>query len=228
LCRRTEVQVVQPYRWLTFRGFLNHLGDLEDAWRWRFMSRILGLREGFPQDTYDRCAQHPNFEMVTGAAVESVRIAGQHVEIATPRGLYAADFVICGTGIDMDFALKPEMSRFASNIATWGDCYTPPEAERNERLARFPYLASDFGFTEKVAGQTPWIRNIHLFSIASTMSFGPSGSSINAMTTVVPKVVSGLTRGLFKADIERHWADFSAYDVPQAVIRPAQDDRHKA
>jgi hypothetical protein len=28
-----------------------------------------------------------------------------------------------------------------------------------------------------------------------------------------------LTRALFRADIERHWASFSAYDVPQAVVR---------
>jgi hypothetical protein len=27
-----------------------------------------------------------------------------------------------------------------------------------------------------------------------------------------------LTRGLFRADIERHWASFRAYDVPQAVV----------
>ncbi len=48
------------------------------------------------------------------------------------------------------------------------------------------------------------MRDIHLFNIASTMSFGPSGSSINAMTTAVPKLVAGLTRGLFKGDLERH------------------------
>jgi hypothetical protein len=34
----------------------------------------------------------------------------------------------------------------------------------------------------------------------------------------VPKLVHGLTRGLFRADIERHWASFKAYDVPQAVV----------
>ena len=51
------------------------------------------------------------------------------------------------------------------------------------------------------------------------MSFGPSGSSINAMTTAVPKLVAGITRGLFRADVDRHWADLCAYDVKQAVPR---------
>jgi len=50
------------------------------------------------------------------------------------------------------------------------------------------------------------------------MSFGLSGSSINAMTTAVPKLVSGLTRGLFQADLYRHWAEFSAYDTVQTVL----------
>ena len=64
------------------------------------------------------------------------------------------------------------------------------------------------------------------------MSFGPSGSSINAMTTAVRKLVDGLTRGLFKGDLHRHWQSLQAYDVPQAVIsapvgaaKPSKDQR---
>ncbi len=63
------------------------------------------------------------------------------------------------------------------------------------------------------------MSDIHLFNIAATMSFGPSGSSINAMTTAVPKLVNGLTRGLFIGDLERHWQSLQRYDVPQAVLR---------
>ncbi|RXT42730.1 NAD(P)-binding domain-containing protein [Bradyrhizobium betae] len=222
LCRRAQIQVIQPYRWLTFRGFLRHLSDLDDAWRWRFMRTILEMREGFPQPTYDRCARHANFTLHEGAPLEAARQTAGGVELQTPRGIVAADLVICGTGIDMNFTGRGELAKFAGNIATWADRYQPPENERNARLGRFPYLGDDYAFTERVPGETPWISDIHLFAIASTMSFGPSGSSINAMTTAVPKLVNGLTRGLFRADIARHWASLSAYDVPQAVVtRPA-------
>ncbi|MGY4625695.1 NAD(P)-binding domain-containing protein [Bradyrhizobium sp. USDA 4486] len=223
LCRRAQIQLIQPYRWLTFRGFLRHLSDLDDAWRWRFMRKILEMREGFPQPTYDRCARHANFSLHEGAPVDAAQETGNGIALQTPRGTITADFVICGTGIDMNFAGRAELSRFAANIATWADRYQPPDNERNDRLGRFPYLADDYAFTERVAGTTPWISDIHLFAIASTMSFGPSGSSINAMTTAVPKLVNGLTRGLFRADIARHWASLGAYDVPQATItRPAR------
>jgi len=222
-CRRAEIQVIQPYRWLTFRGFLRHFCDLDDAWRWRFMRAILEMREGFPQATYDRCARHPNFRLQEGASIDTARETDSGVELQTSRGVFAADFVICGTGIDMNFAGRPELRNCAANIATWADRYQPPPDECSPRLGRFPYLADDYALIERSTGITPWIEDIHVFAIASTMSFGASGSSINAMTTAVPKLVHGLTRGLFRADIERHWASFKAYDVPQAVVeRKAQ------
>jgi cation diffusion facilitator CzcD-associated flavoprotein CzcO len=228
LCRRAKIQLIQPYRWLTFRGFLRHLSDLDDAWRWRFMRAILEMREGFPQPTYDRCARHSNFFLHQGAPVEAARRVSNKIELHTPHGSIVADFIICGTGIDMNFAGRRELRNFADNIATWADRYQPPPGERSARLGRFPYLADDYAFTERIPEETPWIANIHLFAIASTMSFGASGSSINAMTTAVPKLVHGLTRGLFRADIEQHWAAFKAYDVPQAVVARQVETAAKA
>ncbi len=219
LCRREEIQVIQPYRWLTFRGFMRHVSEIGDDWRWRFMHKILSLREGFPQHTFDRCARHDAFVLHLGAPLTGARMTGDAVTLSTPRGDVVADFVIAATGIGMDFTARSEMAGFAGNIARWSDRYTPPATTADERLGRFPYLGEDYAFQERVSGQTPWISGIHLFSIASTMSFGPSGSSINAMTTAVPKLVHGITRGLFQADLDHHWASLEAYDVPQAIVR---------
>ena len=144
------------------------------------------------------------------------------VVLNTTQGPLQADFVISATGIDVDFSARSELSEFAHNIATWADRYVPPADEQDARLAAFPYLADDYAFTERAPGATPWLRNVHLFAIGSTMSFGASGSSINALTTAIPKLVSGITRGLFRDDIERHWASLRAYDVPQAIITPRQ------
>jgi cation diffusion facilitator CzcD-associated flavoprotein CzcO len=217
-CRRLEPQVIQPYRWLTFRGFLQHLSELDDSWRWRFMSHVLGLREGFPQETYDRCARHDNFVLHAGAPWVDAETRGNRAAVRVPEGWFEADFLICGTGIAMDFEARPELGRFADNILTWRDRYDPPPVERDDRLAAFPYLDEDYAFMERRPGETPWLRDVHLFAIASTMSFGPSGSSINAMTTAIPKLVQGLTRGLFVADVERYWAALKAYDQPQAKV----------
>jgi FAD-dependent urate hydroxylase len=219
LCRRAEIQVIQPYRWLTFRGFLRHLCDLDDAWRWRFMNRILSMREGFPQFTYDRCARHGRFHLHQGAPVSAARETATGVTLSLPDGDLEVDFVIAATGIDIDLSLRPELRRFSNNVASWADRYTPPDGEANPRLGRFPYLADSYALTEREAGATPYLKDIHLFSIAASMSFGASGSSINAMTTAVPKLVHGITRDLFRDDLQRHWDGLEAYDVAQAVVR---------
>ncbi len=221
-CRRPEPTLVQPYRWLTFAGFLRHIGDMPDEWRWRFMQHILGLREGFPPETWARVSAFENFIMHLGRPWTSARIEDGRVLLETPKGPFMADFVICGTGVDHDPHHRPELAAFADNIATWGDRYTPPAAERNERLARFPYLTSDYAFAEKTPGRRPWIADIHLFGIGSTMSFGPSGSSINAMTIAVPKLVAGVTRGLFRLDLAEYWQHLQTYDVQQVEFDSAR------
>src|SRR4051794_24231449 len=134
LCRRAEIQLIQPYRWLTFRGFLRHFSELDDAWRWRFMRAVLELREGFPQHTYDRCARHQAFHLHEGAPVEAAVETADGLVLQTPCGEITTDFVICATGIAMSFAGRPELARFADNIARWADRYAPPLDEQDERL----------------------------------------------------------------------------------------------
>jgi hypothetical protein len=122
----------------------------------------------------------------------------------------------------MDASLVPELAGCADNIALWSDRYTPPEDAANERLSAYPYLAPDYAFVERRAGQTPWIRDIHFFGIGTSVSFGPAGSSINAMTIAVPRIAAGVTRGLLEADLPRLHADLRAYDLKQVELDPAR------
>jgi hypothetical protein len=122
----------------------------------------------------------------------------------------------------MDPAAVPELAGCADNIALWRDRYDPPAGEASARLGEFPYLAPDYAFVERRAGATPWIRDIHLFGIGTTMSFGPAGSSINAMSIAAPRLAAGVTRGLFEADLPRLHASLEAYDLAQVVLDPAK------
>jgi cation diffusion facilitator CzcD-associated flavoprotein CzcO len=217
-CRRPEPSVVQRYRWLTFAGFMRHIGDMPDEWRWRVMGNIMRAREGFPADTYKRVLAFTNFTMHVGRNWTDARMEDSRIRIDTTRGSFVADFAICGTGIRQNVALRPELSSFADKIALWGHRYTPPPDDEDPLLAAFPYLGPDYAFLERVPGGAPWLADIHLFGIGSTLSFGPSGSSINAMTIAVPRLVAGLTRGLFAGDILRHWESLRTYDVKQMEL----------
>lgn len=205
---------IQPFRWLTFAGFMRHLGDMPDLWRWRFMANILNAREGFPADTYARVMAFPDtFTMHAERPWTDARMEDGRIRIETTRGPFLADYAICGTGTRQDVHLRLELASFADKIALWNDRFTPPAGEEDPLLANYPYLGPDYALLEKTPGEAPWLADIHVFGIGSTLSFGPSGSSINAMNIAIPRLVAGLTHGLFAGDLERHWHSLLAYEV---------------
>ena len=191
------------------------------------MQHILAMRESIPQDAYDRMRRHDNFHIHVSHGWTGVELTGgRHpLSIETTQGRYHADFIIAGTGVDIYFNLKPELAGFARHIKTWADAYEPPPEEANERLAKHPYLDPYGVYMERETGLAPYLSSIFDFTIAATMSLGPSGSSINAMTTAVPLLAVGVIRSLFREDVEEHWRDFLTYDVP--VFVPTGPDEGK-
>ena len=212
-CRRPSHRRRQVYRWLMFAGFLRHLGDLDDEWRWRFMRHILDTRMGMPPETWKRVSAYPNHHLHTDAPWNGAEAHGEGVRIDVAGEPFDADFIICGTGSDEDFARRPELAPFADAIATWADRYAPPTAEQDARLGRYPYLGRDYAFQEKRPGMAPFLRDIHDFTFGATMSFGPSGCSIATLRIHVPALVAGITRGLFRDDVAHHFDSLRAYEA---------------
>jgi FAD-dependent urate hydroxylase len=220
--RATELKRLQPFRWMSNCGFMRHIDSLDDAWRWRFLRYILDLREAFPKETWERVVAHRGFRLHEGSPWQRVAVVGDAVHITTPKGTHEADFVIAATGLDVDLAQDALLAPFADRIALWSDRYTPPADERSERLARYPYLGPGLALTEKQPESAPFLGNIHLFTWASTLSFGPSGASINGMKFAVPKLVHGITRDLYTADLDAEWASLRAYNTPEFEITDEQ------
>lgn len=221
-CRRDELQRVQPYKAISFPGFLRHFHALDDATRWRFMVHLLDLREALPLETWNRVTRHANFHLHTSSPWEHVAVEGDAVRVHTPRGQFEVDFLICGTGFEMDVAQRVELAGLAQHVACWGDRFTPPTDQLRPRLARYPYLDSGFAFTEKTPGTAPFLRDIHCFDFGTMVSAGPSGSSINGMKFAVPRLVERITHDLFAADVEQHLANLLAYQTPEFPLALAR------
>jgi cation diffusion facilitator CzcD-associated flavoprotein CzcO len=210
-CRRPLLQPIQPLAWMGFAGFLRHLGDMDDAWRWRFMSYALGLREPFTKDAWNRVSRFSNYRLRVGEACKPLAADGEGVRVGTRNGDQTFDFLICGTGVEIDHELRPELRHFANDIARWKDRYAPPPDEADERLANFPYLSPSFAFTALKDGAAPHLANIHCFNFGATMSFGPSGAAIRPLRYVVPRLTQALTRELFRDDLPDYWDDLQAF-----------------
>jgi cation diffusion facilitator CzcD-associated flavoprotein CzcO len=219
-CRRDTHRRQQVYRWVMSAGFLRHCHELDDEWRWRFVSYVLETRMAMPAATWDRVSALSDFTLHTRANwLNAKAISGpsgeDQVEIETVKGPFIADFIISCTGHDQDLSARQELAPFANKVQLWRDAYHPPPDELNERLARYPYLNSNFCFQEKQKGDAPWLNRIHDFSFGPTMSFGPSGCSISTLRLTVEMLVAGITRELFREDVAMHWQ--SLQDHPDYI-----------
>ncbi|MEO1102748.1 MAG: NAD(P)/FAD-dependent oxidoreductase, partial [Pseudomonadota bacterium] len=211
--RRPQLQRVQPYKQVSYAGFLRHMADLPDAERWRMLTYLLDLREAFPKETWERVTEHANVTIHTARGWTDARAEHGRLVLETPKGDFSADFAIAGTGLDMDLAARAELAAIAGRVALWRDRYEPPAAERNERCARYPYLGPTFELTAIDDSDIEALARVRVFTFGATMSFGPSGASINALKFAAPRLTSGITCALFNEDAAAHFADLMAYDV---------------
>jgi hypothetical protein len=223
LARRESLPRVNPNRWIEFHGFLSHYAELPDALRWRYMRTLFAMSQPPPQETWDRCALHPQFHVHLGAPITALGMAGDAVHIATPRGDFVVDFLILGTGLTIDLAQRPELAAIAPHAALWRDRFAPPPGEESEAIGGFPYLGPDLSFTERVPGAAHWITRVRTCSFGSLVST-ISSAGISMMRPTVERMARGIARQLF---LEQAGADhvlLAAYDERELVSTALASD----
>jgi FAD-dependent urate hydroxylase len=206
--RRAALPLSNPRRWMEFAGFLAHYPDLPDLQRWRYMKRLLDISQPPPEPTFRRAVEMPGFQLRAATPWEKLRPAGPGVEVTTPHGVLSYDFVIAGTGLVVDLSLRPELAEIVPHIALWGDRFTPPPSELDQRLALFPYLDAHGGFTPRIAGATPWVSKLFANFRGSTLSLGPSAASNSNIRYTAPRIVSGVSKQLFMEEAETVYREF--------------------
>jgi cation diffusion facilitator CzcD-associated flavoprotein CzcO len=139
---------------------------------------------------------------------------GEAIRLETPRGAIEADFLVVGTGLVVDLSLRPELAALAPHAALWRDRFAPAEAERDAALGAFPYLTSDFAFTERHPGRAPWLSRIRCSSFAAMASTASSGG-ISTLRPTVERIAGGIARDLFLAQAEADHAALAAYAEPE-------------
>lgn len=195
--RRPNLPLSNPRRWMEFAGFLAHYPELPDLQRWRYMKRLLDISQPPPEPTFRRALELPGFRLRAATPWLALRAHEGGVQVETPSGPLHYDFVIAGTGIVVDLNLRPELADVTPHVALWGHRFTPPAAEDDERLARFPYLDRHGGFTERTPGSAPWASRLFANFRGATLSLGPSSASNSNIRYTAPRIISGVTRALF-------------------------------
>lgn len=216
LARRKSMPTINKLMGIGSYGVTAGFPKIEPAWRWRLMDYATKQQTPAPHNSTLRVSRHPNAYFHFDCGIRSMREEDGEVVITTNKGrIFRTDFVILGTGFNVDPLARPELAPFQDRIACWEDRYTPPEGEENAPLGRFPWLEEDFSFTEKEPGTAPWLKDIHCFNYGSSMSLGKVSGDIPAISEGALWLARGVSASLFIRDIDHHWQELLAYEKPE-------------
>lgn len=205
-------------------GAYDNYGALPDALRWQQAVRFRRAGSTPPPDAISRAVSFPNFHLHLGAPLISARLKGVRPVAETPQGEFAFDFAIAGTGYSVDLGSQAELRDFAGEILLWQDRFAPPDDQRDETLAAYPYLGSGHEYLEKVPGRAPHLKDIHVFNPAAFVSFGLPVGDVPSFKRDIPGIVARISRDLFLTDLAAHEARINgtiAEDFAPELYAPA-------
>ena len=220
--RRHHLPQINKGRGSATPGYFHGWSTLDDAERWALFVYLNDVQAPPPHETVRRALRQPEFHIHLGKSVEQaerrdgkavMRIRGEE----SPR---THDFLIVGTGFQVDAASIPEMGDLSRLVARWRDRYEPPETLRRDELGDFPYLGEGFELLEREPGSCAALSRIHLVNHGAALSQGAIASDIPGVNVAAERVSTAIVRSLFAEDIEPIRRDLEAFDEPELQDTP--------
>jgi len=200
--RRDTIAATPITRSRGFPGAYDNFHQLPDADRWHQAIRFRRAGSTPTTDAIERTVRYANFHLHLSAPWTNAAVRDGHVETTIDGVIHRFDFVIAGTGYSADIASRPELRDFGGHIRLWRDQYTPAAHEQDDALAVHPYLGAGHEFLEKMPGEAPLLRHIHVQNPAGFVSFGLPIGDVPSMKRDIPVIVGRISADLFRDDLD--------------------------
>jgi len=215
--RRADIPRINKFTGIGSQGVVHGFAGLPDEWKWRFLDHTLKAQTPPPRPSVLRISSHKESHFHLASPVTDLAVDNDHLVVTTPKGRYATDFIIFGTGFKVDLTLRPELAEFAPHIRLWSDRFATPEGMANPELESSPDLGDSFEFLEKVPGACPALARLHCFNYPATLSHGKLSGDIPAISEGADRLARGLVRELFVEDRARHFENLKAFATPEIL-----------
>ena len=215
--RRRELPRINKFTGIGSQGVVHGFAGLPDEWKWRFLNYAMGQQTPPPRPSVLRVSSFEQAHLHLGSPITDLKQEDDHVIVTTPKGSYAVDFLIFGTGFKIDLSNRPELAAVAPYIRLWQDRFPTPPGMANAELEGSPDLGEAFEFLERAPGSCPALSKIHCFNFPATLSHGKLTGDIPAISEGADRLARGIVRSLFVEDREKHFASLQAFDTPELL-----------
>jgi cation diffusion facilitator CzcD-associated flavoprotein CzcO len=209
------------------RGYPNLLElayQLPDAVRWR--NFLLGDRRvaSVPLDSIERVVGFKGFRIHLNTSLADVSMSGNGKVVAKAgRKTLRFDHLIAGTGYRVDLAAQPELARIHEHVALWRDRFQPAPGDESAAGAYYPYLGAGFEFLPRQEAGAEFVRNIHCFNLAASLSYGIPVGDVPSMVDH-PRLVTAIARDFYVAGVDTA-VNERFINMPQVAPSPAPYER---
>ena len=218
LVRRLAIPTVNKLMGIGSLGFTEGFPALPDAWRWRIMHYSQTTQTPPPRASVQRVSCHTNASLHLGVGIVSASLTEDSIVLTDAKNkTYKTDHVIFGTGFSIDMRQPEGLIAGAEHVLLWDDRFHPPTELQDRSLAQSPYLDGAFRFSEKTPGAAPWLRHIHCFNHAASLSLGKVSGDIPRVSEGAAWLACGIAKSLYVEDIDHHWNTLESYDTPELL-----------
>jgi len=204
LMRRATPPKINKSVYLGNCGAFHGFYSLPKDYRWNLFKIILTEGAPVPIESIERLKQFKNVTLYPNSTIKSINEKDSQLEIATATQVFTADHILVATGFNFDGMRQPELESFLDQIYTWDNVMDHQETPIEQKMSRFPYLGPSFEFVEKNVGQADYLKNIHCFNYAATLSHGLIAGDIPGISFGAERLARGIVADLFVADAQKH------------------------
>lgn len=197
ILRRDKLPAINKGASNTYYGYVEGYFYLSDAERWQFQKEA--VRKGIPPpvEALLRLQGEKRFKVLFNTCVERGSWDGEHVLLHTKGGLRKYDYLFLATGFATDGGKQPELAPFFDQILLWKDRPVAVGEAESARFLNSPYLGEHFQFLEKTERAAPFLKDIHCFNYAATMSHGQISGDIPGIGLGAERLARGIAIELF-------------------------------
>lgn len=204
LMRRTQLPAVNKIASLSYKGFIHGYFRLSKEERWDFMTTAFSAGIPPPIDALKRLQGYKNFCLRSQINILEAKVEGSVVCLKTNQETYCYDFLIFGTGFQIDGYQRPELKGIIDQIALWSDRLPAEKIMENPLLGRFPDLGPYFEFLSKEDERNPYLKNLHCFNYGAMMSHGLLNGDIPNISLGAKRLAEGIAGDFFLQDSKEH------------------------
>ena len=201
----------------SYPGFTHGFPILPPETRLDLLSYVFRYRIAPPRDSTLRVFRHTNAKLHLGSEVTDVRLeSGAFVLRAGGRDI-VVDHVIYCTGFMIDTHAPAETRNFAKHIRTFRDSVDNGDGRFLEEFHDFTDLGPSFELQERMPGLAPFLKRLHNFTFAATVSHGNVSGDIPCISDGAERLARSIAASLFNEDFPAHLARLRAHVAPELL-----------